>query len=409
MRLRFSLRLVCVALLLAGCSRDNPSSAEINDQRGGGSSSGSALPRTTTPATVVDPSFNNMPAITLNIPSGWKFDGIMMTSPCTTVPWPVFRAYSPDSLSEFRAMPVFGWRWATNPRAPKPVGGCLPLTGKMSAAQFLAHYTETIPNGVHVVGPMPVDATYRNRAQGYANSANGASNLNPVIRGVSTADTAALRIETVNGSFVIEQRLRVEVECLERDSPAAGFLQGGTCWARIDVTRAPKGKLDALVAFIDSHDVINNNAAPQWVSALLARQQRQGQAAMAALTRQEAQGAAMLKQQHDQIMATMQHNHEAFMAQQEASFHSSMNAANAAMNARSTAASDWVDYALDQQTVVGQGGYAKVSSSYNQTWSSTVGGQTQWFQTNDPNTNPNGVLAGNWTQDTKVHGNGQPY
>jgi hypothetical protein len=82
--------------------------------------------------------------------------------------------------------------------------------------------------------------------------------------------------------------------------------------------------------------------------------------------------------------------------------------ADASMNAQSTATSDWVDYALDQQTVAGPGGVAKVSSSYSQTWSSTVGGQTQWFQTNDPNTNPNGVLSGTWTQDTKVHGNGQP-
>jgi 1,2-phenylacetyl-CoA epoxidase PaaB subunit len=122
-------------------------------------------------------------------------------------------------------------------------------------------------------------------------------------------------------------------------------------------------------------------------------------------------------------MASSQRNHEAFMQQQESSyrthqaqmaqsassFHSAMNNANNAMNARSTASSDWVDYALDQQTVTGQGGTVKVSSSYSQTWSSTVGNQTTWYQTNDPNTNPNGVLPGNWTQDTKVHGNGQPY
>jgi hypothetical protein len=73
--------------------------------------------------------------------------------------------------------------------------------------------------------------------------------------------------------------------------------------------------------------------------------------------------------------------------------------------ARTTAASDWVDYALDQQTVTGSGGTVKVSSSYSQTWSN---GQNQWFQTNDPNSNPNGVLSGNWTLNTKVHGNGQP-
>ena len=134
-------------------------------------------------------------------------------------------------------------------------------------------------------------------------------------------------------------------------------------------------------------------------------------------------GSAMLKKQFDDFMATSQRNHEAFMSQQESSyrthqaqmaqsassFHSSMNNANNAMNARSTAASDWVDYALDQQTVAGQGGTVKISNAYSHTWSSTVGNQTQWYQTNDPNANPNGALSGNWTEDTKVHGNGQSY
>ncbi|NNM62471.1 MAG: hypothetical protein HKM03_09900 [Steroidobacteraceae bacterium] len=59
-------------------------------------------------------------------------------------------------------------------------------------------------------------------------------------------------------------------------------------------------------------------------------------------------------------------------------------------NARSTAASDWQDYSLNQQTVRGSNG-----------WGGTA-------QSNDPNANPNGVVKGNWTRDKKVHGNGQP-
>jgi hypothetical protein len=82
-----------------------------------------------------------------------------------------------------------------------------------------------------------------------------------------------------------------------------------------------------------------------------------------------------------------------------------MNNANSSMNAQTTAASDWVDYALDEQTVAGPNGTVKVSSSYSQTW---VNGQNQWFQTNDPNANPNNVLPGSWSQATRVHGNGQP-
>jgi hypothetical protein len=46
-----------------------------------------------------------------------------------------------------------------------------------------------------------------------------------------------------------------------------------------------------------------------------------------------------------------------------------MNNANASMNAQSTAASDWVDYALDQETVMNPDESATmVSAGYSQTW-----------------------------------------
>ena len=113
----------------------------------------------------------------------------------------------------------------------------------------------------------------------------------------------------------------------------------------------------------------------------------------------------MIYQQFQQIMQRSQAEHQAFMQQQESQFESAMNNANASMNAQTTAASDWVDYSLDQQTVMSpDGSLGKVSSAYSQTWTNG----SQWYQTNDPNSNPNGVLRGNWTQTTQVHGNGAP-
>jgi hypothetical protein len=68
------------------------------------------------------------------------------------------------------------------------------------------------------------------------------------------------------------------------------------------------------------------------------------------------------------------------------------------MNARSTAASDWVDYALNQRTVVdpSTGQLTKVSSSYTYTWRDSTGQHI--YQTTDPNANPNGTMPGNWTK-----------
>jgi hypothetical protein len=125
---------------------------------------------------------------------------------------------------------------------------------------------------------------------------------------------------------------------------------------------------------------------------------------MRALTAQERQESQMLYSQFQQIMARSQQEHQQFMAQQESQFRSAMAGANASMNAQTTAASDWVDYSLDQQTVMNPSGtITKVSSAYSQTWTNG----TQWYQTNDPNSNPNGVLRGNWTLTTQVHGNGE--
>jgi hypothetical protein len=352
---------------------------------------------------ITDPAYG-IKAFDISIPAGWKLDGTVLPGPeCSRIPMPVFRAYSPDGLTEMRLLPAFNWTFHPSLKGFRPVSGCLAYTGPMSAADFLKHYVEMVAgNGLHVAGPMAVGAAYQQRVAGVAqNMSRIAANIH------GSADAAAVRIETVNGTFIIEQRLRAYVEC--RIASSGPDTNGGGCSAHVDVERAPKGKLEALCALVDAHDLVktpHEDAYLQRVQQAMMQRAREDQGR---LTGQQQASQAILKQQFDDFMATSQRNHEAFMAQQESSFRRSMNNANAAMNARSTAASDWVDYALDQQTVLGAGGLAKVSSSYTHTWSSTVGNQTQWFQTNDPNANPNGTLAGNWTEDSKVHGNGQPY
>ncbi|MGA8159365.1 MAG: hypothetical protein WCB76_01090, partial [Acidobacteriaceae bacterium] len=365
--------------------------------------SGTPLGNQLTTATINDPSLNNIVAATLTIPAGWKMQGIEMMSACTFAPWPVFRMYSPDGLMQYRSEPVVGWQWHPNVKATYNTG-CANIDGAISAAAFLQYYLGTMQGGVHVVGTMPVPAAYSQWAQGLAANSNQIQSRAPAgLRTNNTADTAALRIETVDGSFVVEERLRTVVECSVNNNP--GALNGGTCWARVDVLTAPEGELDALMQLVDSRNLPNPIPTQQWETAFMQRQQRQGQQMLAALAAQEKQESQMLYQQFQQIMARSQAEHQQFMQQQESSFESSMNNANASMNARSTAASDWVDYSLDQQTVVGPNGVpTNVSNAYSQTWTNG----TQWYQTNDPNSNPNGTLEGNWSLTTQVHGNGAP-
>lgn len=409
-RIRHTLATICaLSILTGGChSASNASASGTGGEAAAQAhtasyKSSSPLSNQLTTATITDPSLNNIPSATLTIPAGWKLQGITMVSACTFSPWPVFRAYSPDGLMQMRIEPVFGWRW--RPKVHLDNTGCANISGPISAAQFLQYYLGTLQGGVHIVGTMPVPQSYQQGAQGYAAHANQVSSrAAEVMRSDNTADTAALRIETVNGSFVVEERLRTVVECSVINNTTTA-LYGGTCWARVDVLAAPQGKLDALVQLVDSNNLPHGVNSPQWTQAAQMRQQQQGADALAALTAQERQESQMIYQQFQQIMQRSQAEHQAFMQQQESQFQSAMNNANAAMNARSTAASDWVDYSLDQQTVMAQDGtMAKVSSSYSQTWSNG----TQWYQTNDPNSNPNGVLNGNWTPTTRVHGNGTP-
>ena len=356
-----------------------------------------------TAVSITDPAYG-IKAFDVEVPAGWKFQGSVIPGPeCSRIPMPIFRAYSPDGLTEMRLLPAFNWTFHPGLKAFRPVNGCLAFTGPMSAEDFLKHYEEmSASNGMHVVGPMAVGTAYQHRVAGVAQNMN---RISPNVRG--SADAAAVRVETVNGTFVIEQRLRVYVEC--RIAKSGPDTNGGGCSAHVDVERAPKGQLDALVGLVDAHDLVRTPHEDAYAQRVQQALQQRAARDMQDLTIQERAGQAMLKKQFDDFMATSQRNHEAFMAQQESSFRSSMNAANTRMNARTTAASDWVDYALDQQTVIGQGGAAKVSSSYTHTWSSTVGNQTQWFQTNDPNANPNGTFSGNWTENTKLHGNGESY
>jgi len=401
-------------VLIAGCnskaktvSGDGAAGTAYAPQAASGSAKGakyvSATPlsNSTTTATISDPTLNNMTAATLTIPAGWKMQGMMLTSPCTTLPVSVFRAYSPDGLMQMRYEPAMGWAWrpGQNPGTPQ---GCLPLQKQITAAEFLEYYKGMIPGGVHVVGPIELPEYQRQAVAQRAAKMNELGAKSPVMAGITnTGDVAALRIETVNGTFVIEERLRAIVSCQLNNNP--GSPLGNSCYAQVDELMAPEGQLDSLIRMMDSNQLPRGKASDQWFQAKLQQQNQQWAqfgAKLRALYQAQSQMLAERAQQFSQMMAQ---NHAAYMQQQESEFRSTMANANAQMNARSTAASDWVDYALNQQTVAVEGGTAKVSSSYSQTWTNG----TQWYQTNDPNANPNGVLQGNWTLATQVHGNGQ--
>jgi hypothetical protein len=362
---------------------------------------------------IVDPALN-MKAYDVTVPKGWSFQGsLMQGDSCSNLASPVWRAYSRDGLSEFRRLPRFDWSWSNAPYAPKPQGDCLPLNKDVTAAQFIRYLGEML----HLVYvgdlPEPEFASAFLREVENDNAAIRAVAGRSPFRGWASAS----RFTDQNGSFAIDVQIRAGVRCSHHDMPGFSgqqFFQE-TCGAEVRILRAPKGKLDELVGSINAHGGFRED--PNWTKTIMSIMQRQmianGQRT------QEIMAAREVQFQHDQSVRARQNaqyqaatkagydRQNANQAETRAGYdqHNANEKSN--IEARHTPASDWVDYALDQQTVTGSGGVAvKVSSAYSQTWSN---GQGQFYQTNNPNANPNGALPGNWSQQTQVHGNGQPY
>lgn len=354
----------------------------------------------TAEADITDPALN-MHAYTVHIPAGWKFQStVFQGPPCNELPFPVYRAYSPDGLTEMRMLPRFDWTFVSGNGQQHPgSNACLPLDRTLTARAFLGHLAAL--QGLTIAGDMEVAPRVKERTE---QAADQMRQMGASIDGFTvTGDVAAVRASGKNGTFEIEQRLRAWVLCHSAPWFKGSRLSG--CFARVDVLRAPKGKLDALARRVDDGDMNTAGSNPDYQMKMAQILKARGDARLAAQIQHNNDVMRAQQQRFEQTMALQQHQHEQFMAQLQSSTDSSMRAANASMNARSTATSDWCDYALDLQTVTGSGGTVKVSSAYGHTWSNAQG---QWYQTNNPNADPNGVLGGTWTEQTRVHGDGTP-
>jgi len=346
-----------------------------------------------------DPSFGGIPAVFVAVPKGWTVTGQMNINQCVSLPSPSWIASSADAQSTFEVLPEFAWRWGSNARFAH---GCDPLSGSPSAAEFLKLFAAKLPEQVQIRDRLQVADAFRSREEKYTTSMNNIANVPAPLRMRSFGDVAAVKATDAAGH---ELRLRAWVQCRQGK-------QGGDCFARVDVLRTTKGQLAALMATVDGANLVQEVPDAKWQTAYLARQQHVGEQQMETLRKAAQAGSDLLRQQYVDSSARLQREHEAGLQQIERTGQDANANAFGAMNARTTAASDWRDYAADQQTVSGVNGTYKTSSQYSSVWSSPYGpalssGRT--FGSMDNVTDPNSATDNTWTQDVKVHGNGQHY
>ncbi len=358
---------------------------------------------------ITDPSMSNMNAVAVTIPDKWHFQGVLFQAGKTpAVPYFVFRASSPDGLSFVERLPRLCWNWGSGPRSRDTSPACLHLQQPMNGQEFLKNLAAMLK--VEYVAAVPIPAEQIAAAQKAAQSQDRDWKYFTV---TNTAELASANVRYQNGTFPMKGLLAAVVECHETDYPGRKPTPYGPglppsavhgCEAGVRYLVAPEAQYEA-VKKMWAPSGMGGQILPQWDYAMGMRIQQWGAEQNQIM---QAQGQ-IRQQQFDHDQAVRQQMHEQFLSTMQRGTDMSMARAQAGMNARSTAASDWVDYALNQRTVMnpGTGQLSKVSSAYSYTWVDSTGQHS--YQTNDPNANPNGTVPGNWTKQQVVHGDGTQY
>ena len=351
---------ILIALTIFGCKGPlQTSAASAGEGANGGVNSGSTGDGASGASSsgggtrveyIKDPTLNNMDAIPVKYPANWKFQGVLFQpGNCANNTYVVWRATSPDGKSFAERMPVFGWTYGSGPWfASWPKNGCLPMNGPITAVDFAKYMTGLLH--VQAVGVKPfLDAEKTALEQDAQQRQQRAEGANVLVR-------------FMNGSTPMKGGLRVVVRCTDKTFPAGPAGAGSTvdhCEANVGYSAAPEAefaKVQMLWSAPGMGQSLGTDAWQQaWTQRFVANSQRQTRDmvnrandymnASNARFNAEQEGyrrqAAVQQQMHNEFMNTMQRGTDM-----------SMQRTSDAMNARTTAASDWVDYALDRRTVM---------------------------------------------------------
>ena len=382
---------VVIVILLVGCKGSQPAAVSGSGSetspvpaadRANGVPSSSGGTRV---AYIHDPSLE-MNAIAVTIPASWQFDSVFLQGgTCVPTPFGVFRATRPDGMSMVERMPSLAWAWGQGPMIGYiPKTDCLPMKGPMSAQDFLKFMAQTM--NVHYDSDLQVPPAEEAKAQKQLSDAHdsyaakfAAAHLQ---QPKQTRELARAAVSFTKGTTAMKGLLDVTVDCTETQYAGQSGLSNGSpghppqivaghastvdkCVASVTYYAAPANQLAALMQQWEAPGM-GTKPMDDWVQAWIARSNLESQRAIAdmndrmrrqreANAAQFAHSMAVQQQMHDQFMQTMQEGHEHFMVQQQAN-----------QNARAASASDWVDFALDRQTVMNTntGLVYKISNQY---------------------------------------------
>jgi hypothetical protein len=263
--------------------------------------------------------------------------------------------------------PGMAWKWGSGPAFDRMAkGDCLPLHGPMSAQDFLKYFAGSMK--LNYVGPDQVPAAVQAREQKKADDAD--AEMAPRWASIhatppkQTFELARAIVTSQKGTVAMKGRMHVKLNCIESNTPGQPEVVGRpprmatgpsstvtTCWATVTYINAPEAKYDEVARAFDAAQLGTTQMEDPWKQAWEQRLDEQTRRTIKIIGDMSAQAIANQQRQfeHDQQVRSDMHNQ--FMNAQQQNFEQHQAGVVANLNARTTAASDWIDYAGDRQTV----------------------------------------------------------
>ncbi len=423
-KIRVGILVIAAGVYMFACSSSSNSTSSANAPAATSSSSaspsvgnGNSAPSATPTdfgamktVEITDPMFNNMVVETMTIPATWDFEGAVLHGPgCKGDYWSiVFRMNSPDMKYGIQAVPQINWYWADDERA-KPKGPACKDAPLMSAAEYgtMASLKMRPGSTIETIEKAPsadsVAASTEKANQAYQQQAQQLR-IQPMHQ---TSDAKRLLLHYDLNGQPEDEWMSVIMTVVMMPTPVivsrpgeilrSGYVPSYTSSVYSQTFRAPKGQLQAsygLFASIAASTKVN----PQYQNTLFAWMRDQNNRAIAASW----QTTHSILQQGAAAGEQLRQNAQRFIANMRAEGQARNDNFNAMMQQRSAHAAEVSDYLLDQQFYVNPttGQTSTHSSGAGATYSN---GNGTVVQSTNPTYNPNGLLAGNWTELQPIH------
>lgn len=387
-------------LTVTGCFNQPKSSATAAPSGGDPASASAAGANwTTTQKVPIKDAAVNMTAFNIDIPSGWKYAGMILRpggchAPAVPASGLSFSTVGPDGVTTYSLLPGVTWDWGSDGKSPQGPK-CQPID-ITTAAGFLLNIA--VPNmrpdatNISVV-PLPAQMQQGLETQ----QRNLQAKAGP--QGRSLLDSARIRLEYQLNGHPVEELIGAVITCNEQNMPAYPLLNRPALTRRFcqslgtSIRRAPKGGLDAIIS--------KNLPAPQIDPAWDAHIQQQMRTGFAAWQKANNAQFAAIQEHYKEVTAGMIKRGQQFQTQLQDQTDHAMAQDRATQGAIDHAAQQQVRDSLNRADFIDPttGRKIETSNQYSHNWISSDGSTVALGS--DPTFDPNGQIdpvRQSWTE-----------